>query len=154
MEHRGGAGATGTVQDRRPPRWLIDHVANPVVRRLAPTRFGRRLPVAVLRFTGRRTGRRLDVPVGVHDVAGQRVIFTGAPWRLNFRGGADAALLAAGRVSPVHVTLVEDPAQVGAVFRAAFDAGITPDRIALRIPAGGAPTDEVLAAHRHVLVLR
>ncbi|GAB7191789.1 hypothetical protein NUM3379_24970 [Kineococcus sp. NUM-3379] len=153
MDHSDAARPAGTVRDRRPPRWLVDHLVNPVVRRLAPTRLGRRMPVAVLRFTGRRSGRHLDVPVAVHRVGGRDVVFTGAPWRVNFRGGADATLLARGRLTPVHVTLVEDPAGVGAVFRAAFDAGITPERIALRVPAGARPGDEELAAHRSVLVL-
>ncbi|WP_432543968.1 grhN [Kineococcus sp. SYSU DK002] len=141
------------IQDRRPPRWLIQHIANPLVRRLAPTRFGSRLPVAVLTVTGRRTGRRFDVPVGVHEVAGQRLVFTDAPWRSNFRGGAAAELLSAGRRSAVQVHLVETPAEVGALFRAAFAAGITPAQIAMAIPAGHDPDDEELAAQRSVLVL-
>ncbi|PPK93222.1 hypothetical protein CLV92_111139 [Kineococcus xinjiangensis] len=154
MEHSEGARPAEAIQDRRPPRWFIDRVANPVVRRLAPSRLGRRLPVAVLTFTGRRSGRRFDVPVAVHQVDDQRVVFAAGAWRVNFRGGADAQLLAEGRSTPVHVTLLEDPADVGAVFRAAFDTGITPEKIALRIPSGSQPTDEELAAHRRILVLR
>ncbi|NAZ77621.1 grhN [Kineococcus sp. T13] len=142
-----------TIQDRRPPRWLTRRIVNPLVRRLAPTRFGSRLPVAVLRVTGRRSGRRFEVPVGVHDVDGRRLIFTDAPWRLNLRGGAPAELLEGGRLSAVRATLVEDPAQVGALFRAAFAAGTGPERIALRIAPGHAPGDEELAAHRHVVLL-
>lgn len=141
------------IQDRRPPRWLIQHIANPLVRRLAPTRFGSRLPVAVLKVTGRRTGRRFDVPVGVHEVAGQRLVFTDAPWRVNFRGGAAAELLSAGQLSAVQVRLVETPAEVGALFRASFAAGVTPAQIAMAIPAGHDPSDEELAAQRSVLVL-
>lgn len=142
------------IEDRRPPRWLTRHVLNPVVRRLAPTRWGSRLPVAVLRVTGRRSGRRFDVPVGVHEVAGQRLVFTDAPWRLNFRGGAPAELLSGGRLTTVHVRLVEDPAEVGALFRAAFAAGTTPAQIALDVPPGHQPSDDEFAARRNVLVLR
>ncbi len=142
------------LQDRRPPKWLIDRVANPLVRRLAPSRLGRHLPVAVLTVTGRRTGRRFTVPVGVHEIDHQRLIFTDAPWRINFRGGAPAQLLCAGQHSTVDVTLVEDPTEVGNLFRAAFAAGITPAHIALRIPTGHTPSDEELAAHRNVLLLR
>ena len=149
----GRTNVTPHLQDRRPPRWLVQHLANPLVRRLAPTRWGSRLPVAVLTVTGRRTGRRFEVPVGVHEVAGRRLVFTDAPWRLNFRGGAAAELLSAGRLSAVHVRLVEDPAEVGALFRAAFAAGTTPAQIALAIPAGHDPSDEEFAAQRHVLVL-
>ena len=94
------------IQDRRPPRWLTQHVVNPLVRRLAPTRFGFRLPVAVLTVTGRRTGRLFEVPVGVHKVAGQQLVFTDAPWRVNFRGGGAAVLLSAGQRSTVQVHLV------------------------------------------------
>ena len=141
------------LQDRRPPQWLIDRIANPVVRRLAPGPLGRHLPVAVLTVTGRRSGRRFDVPVGIHRVAGQRLVFTSAPWRVNFRGGASAELLHAGQRGTVDVTLVEDPAEVGALFRTTFAAGITPAQIALRMPPGHEPSDEELAAHRNVLLL-
>lgn len=141
------------IQDRRPPRWLTGHLVNPLVRRVAPTRLGSRLPVAVLGVTGRRSGRHFDIPVAVHQVAGQPLIFTGAPWRLNFRGGATAQLLSAGQLSAVQVHLVEDPAGVGALFRTAFAAGLTPAQIALAIPAGYDPSDEELAAQRNVLVL-
>lgn len=142
------------LQDRRPPRWFIDRVANPLVRRLAPGPLGRHLPVAVLTVTGRRTGRRFTVPVGVHEVDHQRLVFTDAPWRVNFRGGALAELLTAGQRSTVNVTLVEDATEVGDLFRAAFAAGMTPSQIALRIPPGHTPSDEELAAHRKVLLLR
>ncbi|WP_337063279.1 hypothetical protein [Kineococcus sp. G2] len=141
------------IHDRRPPRWLVQHIANPLVRRLVPTRLGARLPVAVLKVTGRRSGRRFEVPVGVHEVAGQCLVFTDAPWRLNFRGGAAAELLRAGQLSAVQMRLVEAPAEVGALFRAAFAAGITPAQIAMAIPAGHDPSDEELAAQRSVLVL-
>ncbi|MEZ0165985.1 grhN [Kineococcus sp. LSe6-4] len=141
------------VQDRRPPRWLTRYVANPLVRRLAPTRLGARLPVAVLTVTGRRSGRRFEVPVTVHRVAGRRLVFTAAPWRVNFRGGATAELLEAGQRRTVRVHLVEDPAEVGALVRAAVAEGLSPARIALAVPAGHDPSDEELAARRHVLVL-
>ncbi|MFC7962366.1 grhN [Rhodococcoides kroppenstedtii] len=108
----------------------------------------------MLTVTGRRTGRRFTVPVGVHEIDHQRLIFTDAPWRINFRGGAPAQLLCAGQHSTVDVTLVEDPTEVGNLFRAAFAAGITPAHIALRIPTGHTPSDEELAAHRNVLLLR
>ncbi|WP_432494158.1 hypothetical protein [Kineococcus auxinigenes] len=110
--------------------------------------------MAVLGFTGRRSGRRFEVPVGVHDVAGRRLVFTGAPWRVNFRGGAPAELLSGGRIGTVHVDLVEDPAEVGALFRATFAAGTTAAQLALRIAPGHDPGDEELAAQRNVLLLR
>lgn len=141
------------IHDRRPPRWLTKHVANPVVCAIARTRWGHRLPVAVLSFVGRRTGRRYDVPVGVHEAGQERLVFTDALWRLNFRGGAPAELLVDGQRRPVHVTLVEQSAEVGEHFRAVLRAGVRPAQIAMRIPAGYEPSNEEYAAHRKVLRL-
>jgi len=44
----------------------------------------------VLRFFGRKTGRRYDIPVVAHRLDGELYALTDAPWRNNFRGGTDA----------------------------------------------------------------
>lgn len=70
----------------QPPPAPVLRVVNPVARRLLRSRLGTLLPstLAVLEFSGRRSGRRYAVPVGVHEVHGAQVVFTEAPWRLNF----------------------------------------------------------------------
>ena len=70
------------VRLQPPPRAVV-RVVNPVVRRLLTSPLGSRLPATLhlLEFTGRRSGRRFSVPVGVHEVAGGPVAFTEAAWR-------------------------------------------------------------------------
>jgi hypothetical protein len=56
----------GVVRDGRPPAMLV-RLLNPVARVVLRTPFGRIVkPVALLQFTGRRSGRRYVIPVGLH----------------------------------------------------------------------------------------
>lgn len=142
------------VVNKEPPRWVVQRVVNPVMRRALPSRAGARIPLGLLRVTGRRTGRRYEVPVGVHRVPEGQVVFTDAPWRLNFRGGADAELVLGGRTTAVHGELVEDAARVGPLLRAVLDSGVAPRRVALQVAAGHRPTDEECAAVRQAVLLR
>lgn len=66
----------------------------------------------VLHITGRRTGRRYDIPVGYHDIDGQRTVVTSAGWRRNLRGGADVEVTLRGRRRHARAALVEDPPAV------------------------------------------
>jgi len=43
----------------------------------------------VLRFFGRKTGRRYDIPVVAHRLDGELYALTDAAWRTNFPGGAE-----------------------------------------------------------------
>ncbi|MFI0967688.1 hypothetical protein ACH4S8_40890 [Streptomyces sp. NPDC021080] len=65
--------------------------------------------LALLHFTGRRTGRAYTVPVGVHRLDGALYIATGSPWRHNFRQGADGELTWKGRTTAARFHLVTDP---------------------------------------------
>ena len=70
------------VERRHPPDALM-RLVNPVVRR--PARHGRAGQVLlVLHFTGRRSERQYDVPVGARDVDGDLCVFTSSRWRHNF----------------------------------------------------------------------
>ncbi|TJZ52133.1 hypothetical protein FCH28_20115 [Streptomyces piniterrae] len=65
--------------------------------------------LALLHFTGRRSGRLLVVPAGVHRLDGRLVVATGSAWRHNFAGGADGGLTWRGRRSPARFELITDP---------------------------------------------
>ncbi|WP_328930695.1 hypothetical protein OG429_40875 (plasmid) [Streptomyces sp. NBC_00190] len=65
--------------------------------------------LALLHFTGRRSGGAHTVPAGVHRLADGLVIATGSAWRHNFAGGADGELTWRGRREPVRFELVTDP---------------------------------------------
>ncbi len=65
--------------------------------------------LALLHFTGRRTGRPYTVPVGVHRLGAGLVIATGSRWRHNLAGGVDGELTWRGVRGPARYWLVRDP---------------------------------------------
>lgn len=79
-----------TVRMSPPPKPVL-RVVNPVIRRLLLSPLAGLLPPAmvVLELTGRRSGRPLVIPVGLHELPEGRVVFSEAPWRLNFAGGRE-----------------------------------------------------------------
>jgi hypothetical protein len=72
--------------------------------------------IALLHFTGRRSGRRFVVPAGIHELGGRLVVATGSGWRHNFAGGADGELTWRGRRGPARFRLVDDVERVAAGY--------------------------------------
>jgi hypothetical protein len=140
------------VTDRHPPAWLLRAI-NPLMRRVLSSRLGTRVPLGLLRITGRRTGRRYEIPVGVWPMDEGLVIFSDAPWLQNLRGGASAELVLRGRTRTVHGELIEDPSRVGARMRRVLDAGTSARQLGLSVPAGHVVTDQEAAAMRTALLL-
>ncbi|MGX2993087.1 hypothetical protein JNUCC64_02140 [Streptomyces sp. JNUCC 64] len=64
--------------------------------------------LALLHFTGRRSGHRYTVPVGVHHIGGALFIATGSAWRHNFTDGASGEITWRGSRTPAHFALVTD----------------------------------------------
>ena len=96
-------------------------VVNPVVRRLVEAgRAGDEL--MVLHFTGRRTGRSYDVPVGVRVVDGSLCVFTSSPWRHNVRSGGVVQVSRRGRRETLPVELVDDPHEVTTILARLIEA--------------------------------
>ncbi len=133
-----------TVRTRPPPARLMRFM-NPFMRAAIRSRLGRRMePLAVLRFSGRHSGGRRDIPAGVHDVEGVPCVFTDRPWRLNFRGGADVIVMRAGQARSGRAELVDDPDQVGRALAVAVrHAGAR--KLGLAVAEGHQPTAEELA---------
>lgn len=133
---------TASVSDARPPRALL-RVLNPALRALLRTPASRAIPsLALLEFAGRRTGRHLSVVVGWHTLDSTPVVFTPAPWRANFAGGAEATVLWRGRHEQ-HVGALEvDPAVVADAIDAIIRSGTSPRALGLRVPAGHTITAE------------
>lgn len=124
-------------------------LVNPLVRRILATRgLGRRIQLqGMIEFTGRRTGRALRVPVCLHDVGGETLIFTERPWRLNFDGGAPVTVTHRGGVRHGRAVLLDaTPAQLGSALRSALDNGATPFELGLKVTRGYHPTIDDLAA--------
>src|SRR4051794_33357288 len=66
----------------------------------------------VVTFTGRKTGRRFTLPVSAHHIDGDLYVLISAGWKHNFRDGAHAEVLYAGKTTAMHGQLITDPATV------------------------------------------
>jgi hypothetical protein len=143
------------VRSRAPPLWFVQCVANPLMRRVLPTRFGRCLPgFALLRFHGRRTGRSYEVPAGIYDHEGAQFVFSESGWTANFGGGLPVEVVRRGATTLAHGELVTDPAVAGPAMRAALAAGTSQRMLGIAIDRGHTPTDAELAAIRRAVVIR
>src|SRR3954468_12651613 len=131
----------------RPPPAAVLRVLNPMVRASLGTPFWRLFPswMAVLEFTGRRSHRRLRVPVGLHDVHGTATVFSERPWRLNFAGGAPVTVIGRGKRRDGRGELVQDRDKVGSAFVVALEQ-TRPTSLGLAVEKGHRPTAEELAA--------
>jgi hypothetical protein len=137
------------VRPSHPPAAVL-RVVNPLMCWLLRSPLGgpARKQLMVLRFTGRKSGRRYETPVAVHRVDDDLYALTGAGWRLNFRGGADAEVLLDGRTSRMRGELLEDPAVVAPIYaRRIGEVGVqsAPRRIGVKVNTPEVPTTEAVA---------
>jgi hypothetical protein len=125
-------------------------VSNPVMRGLlrSPAGGPLRKQFMVLRFFGRKTGRRYDVPVVAHRLDGGLYALTDASWRNNFRDGADVEVTLDGHVTRMRGQLVDDPEAVAPLYARAIDH-FGPKRaqrmLGLKVHTPGTPATEPLA---------
>ena len=110
---------TSTVKRSVPPHTLVK-MGNPVVSMLlgSPLHGVLDHSFLVLHLTGRKTGRRYDIPVGYVDMGGKLTVVTVARWRVNLRGGADVEVTLRGCPRRMHALLDEDPASVAVSYQA------------------------------------
>ena len=81
----------------------LTRIGNVFVRPLLRSRAGRGMhELALLSFSGRRSGKRYDVPVAYHELDGEGIVLTRSRWRVNFRGGADIEVTQEGRRRPMR----------------------------------------------------
>jgi hypothetical protein len=124
------------IGDARPPEAVL-RVVNPVLRTLLRTPISRAMKgLALLRFDGRRSGRRFSVVVGWHVIDGVPVVLTPAPWRANFADGAAVTVRRRGRDERLVGRLETDPVTVAAAINALLAAGTSPRAIGLKLPDG------------------
>ena len=124
------------IADARPPDAVL-RVVNPVLRALLRTPVSRAIKgLALLRFDGRRSGRRFSVVVGWHVIDDAPVVLTPASWRANFADGAPATVRRRGRDEELVGTLETDPTAVAAAINALLGAGTSAQAIGLKLPAG------------------
>ena len=135
---------TSTVKRSVPPPALVK-MGNPLVRILLGSPLHGVLDGSflVLHLTGRKTGRRYNIPVGYVDMRGKLTVVTVARWRVNLRGGADVEVTRHGRRRPMHALLDEDPASVAVSYQAMIDRiGLkkAQRQLGISLPGGRAPT--------------
>src|SRR4051812_39068425 len=101
------------VADAHPsPRVL--RIINPIFRTLLRSPLARFAPegLVVLEFKGRRTGRVYRIVVACHRIDGEWLVFSPADWVVNFRAGADVAVIRGSRRRRGRGQLVSDPEAV------------------------------------------
>ena len=135
---------TSIVKRSVPPPALVK-MGNPLVRLLLGSPLHRMLgdSFLVLHLTGRKTGRRYDIPVGYVDMGGKLTVVTIARWRVNLRGGADVEVTLHGRLRPMHALLEEDPAAVAVSYQAMITrTGLNKAQrqLGISLPAARPPT--------------
>lgn len=140
------------ARDTKPPLLLV-RIMNPVLQVLLRTPLGRAIrPFALLEFTGRRSGRTHRVPVGWHSIETGPAVFTPAPWRANFAGGAHVTVHHGGRRRSLTGTLEADPTHVAAAMQSLADRRGSLRSIGVTIPVGHRVTEaDVRAVGRAVI---
>lgn len=61
------------------------------------------------------------------------MVFTPAPWRINFAGGRKVRVYRRGQKQEMVGFLEADPALVAAEYQSLFNSGVAPGEIALKI---------------------
>jgi len=144
-----------TVKRSVPPPTLVK-MGNPLVRLLLGSPLHGMLDDSylVLHLSGRKTGRRYDIPVGYVDMGGKLTVVTVAKWRVNLRGGADVSVMLRGCLRPMHALLEENPASVAVSYQAMIDRigwKKAQRQLGISLPGGRVPTVLELndAAHEY-----
>jgi hypothetical protein len=138
----------GDVWLAPPPPPAMLRAMNVVVRPLLSSRLGSRINgVMLLDFNGRRTGRRIKVPVNYHLVDGVPMAFTEAPWRHNFEGGAPVTVTHHGQARKTRGTLVPmAPEEMGEAVHKSLATGGSAQRMGIKTARGHQPTAAELTA--------
>lgn len=140
------------VHDHKPPP-LVVAASNIVLKRILRTSLARKInSIALLSFTGRRSGRSLSVVVGWHTLDGVATIFTPASWKANFTDPAPATMR--HRHHQLHLvgTLTTDPSTVADALNRLISSGTTPRALALQVPTGHKITAADVTAVRRSMI--
>jgi hypothetical protein len=140
------------VVEQRPPDAVL-RIVNPVLRRVLQSSLGRRVPgLAVLQFTGRRSGRAYRVVAGWYRLDGQEFAVTPARWRANLEGGAPLTVTNRGRPRPGCGRLVTDPVVVTDAVQRLMDRGTSARALGLAVAAGHRLTEADMVKTHKALV--
>jgi hypothetical protein len=109
--------------------------------------------LVLLHFRGRRSGRRYDVPAGLHRLGDRLVVATGSGWRHNFTGGLAAEVTWRGTRRPAVLRLITATDEIARGYLelvSRYGATAAQRRLGIVITVDRTPTlDEVRdAVHR------
>jgi hypothetical protein len=100
------------IELSHPPEAVL-RTFNPVLHLALRTPLGSVLKdFMVVSFTGRKSGRHFSVPVSAHHVGDDLYVLLSAAWKYNFRDGAPADVLYAGKTTAMQGDLITDAAAV------------------------------------------
>lgn len=100
------------VDAAHPPALLL-RLVNPALKLALKTPIGGVVgDFMLVGFTGRKSGKRYATPVSAHRLDGDLYVVLEAPWKYNFRGGADAQVSYRGRTRTMRGELIEEPTAV------------------------------------------
>jgi hypothetical protein len=95
------------IERVKPPKWAV-RLSSPLMRSLAARSKTMSKFMVVLHFTGRRTGKEYQVPIGYRTEAGRLMTLSNDLWRLNFEGGRDLEVTYLRKRQPARATLETD----------------------------------------------
>ncbi|MFF3444722.1 nitroreductase/quinone reductase family protein [Streptosporangium sp. NPDC002721] len=104
--------------------------------------------VILLHFTGRKTGKRYEIPVMKQTEDGRMCVYTEARWKANLRGGADVEVTDMGVRTPMRAELMDDPDAMAAEMEELIGRiGLKEarKRLGVVVHVGRPPTREELA---------
>jgi hypothetical protein len=136
------------VERVHPPRWLISHLVNPFARKMLRLKSMIGDEVLLLRFTGRRSGRRYEIPVGYRRIDGRIGLLTNSGWRHNFRQGRDVEIVLRGETMRASASLLDEPLEVATIYAqliAEHGLNDAPRRLGIKINVDREPTVDELA---------
>lgn len=111
------------VTSSHPPAAILRAV-NPILRFVlrTPLAGAARQQMMVVSFTGRKSGRLYSIPVTAHRIDNDLYALTSAPWKANFRDGANTEVLLGGKTTTMRGELIADPAVVADLAHRAADS--------------------------------
>lgn len=143
---------------RRPPQALFRYVLNPLFRRALRSPLHGRLSgrLALLTFTGLRSGKTYTIPVGYAQTDDTLLIGTASGWRRNLAGGAPVRLRLRGEERTGVADVVADEAGMTEGYRTMLALAPGFGRaVGVRLDPDGAPNRDDVARNRaqgHVVV--
>lgn len=136
------------VERVHPPRWLINHLVNPVARKMLRHDGKIGDEILLLRFDGRKTGHRYEIPISYRRIGDKLALFTTSTWRHNFHGGRAVEVVLHGEEVAARASLMDDPDEVAEIYGELIDEVGMKDvsrRLGIKVYVDRKPTTAELA---------